>query len=141
MSSESEDMSAEPMPSGMKPGKPNAVHLPSQVVSNIVSFLLLEENLQGTLYVLCLVSRIWYSACIESLYQCPALDERRSQLFIRTICPPRNLGETKRPLSQYVKTLDMSAWHYDISEHAMGKVLRRVAGGLEVFAAPNIHFS
>jgi hypothetical protein len=142
MSSKSENMNVEALPSGMKPGKPNEVHLPLETVSNILSFVQLEENSQESLYNLCLVSRSWYSACVVPLYQCPSLSGKKGrQSFVETVCRPKNVHKSRRPLSEYVKTLDMSSWYDDISENLIKKLLGKVAGGLEVFVAPETCFS
>ena len=124
-----------------QPGKIDAVHLPSEVISIIVSFIQLEESPQSTLYSCCLISRSWYSVAVAPLYRSPVLKGKNYQLFVRTICPSINAHIRKSPLSEFVRTLNLSSLTYEGSKSVMGRLLGRVKGGLEVFVAPQVSFA
>jgi hypothetical protein len=119
----------------------NAVHIPAEVVDNIVSFVKLQKNSQSTLHSCCLVSRSWYSVALAPLYQYPVLKDKNCLLFARTMCPPTDDEEPQRPFAEYVRTLDLSNLgnrrYTDDGEcmRAMEKLLLRVKGSLEVFVA------
>jgi hypothetical protein len=117
-------------------GRKDAVYLPSEILLNIVSFVQLQDNPQTTLYSCCLVSRSWYTAAIVLLYREPVLKGKKYELFFRTICPGEITHKAKSPLSEYVKTLDLSSWPHTLGASVTQKLLGMVGGGLEGFIAP-----
>jgi hypothetical protein len=129
-----------------------AVHLPSEVLSTIFSFVKLDkgpqrtlynhqQSPQRTLYCCCLVSRSWYSVAIAPLYQCPFVKGEKYQLFVRTLCAPISVPNFKSPLSEYVRTLGLSALPNDLDESLTEKLLKTVGGALEKFVASGTRFS
>jgi hypothetical protein len=129
-------------------GSTNAIHIPTEIIDNIVSFVRLQKNSQSTLYSCCLVSRSWYSVAIAALYQSPVLKEKTYLRFARTICPPTNVEEIKRPFAEYVRTLDLLGLDMSLDfnkkynkkagqerRKTMEKLLVWVKGSLEVFIA------
>jgi hypothetical protein len=119
-----------------RPGKRDAVHLPVEVLLTIISFIKLQENARSALHSCCLVSRSWYSVAVAPLYQSPLLESANYPLFFRTICLSKNVRNLESPLSEYVKTLDLSAWlHEVIREDDVEILLARLERRLEIFVA------
>lgn len=121
---------------------------------------------QKTLWACCLVSRSWYTASIEHLYNRPLLNNRNFDLFVRTIAPaasttyshspssakstasssssssPQNPRPRRRVgLEKLIKHLDMSGLSYESSKSLTARLIRRTKDSLESFAAPAITFS
>jgi F-box-like len=117
------------------------VHLPSEILQYIFSFVNLGEESQQNLWACCLVSRQWYSAALPLLYESPCLQGRNFENFAWTVCPPVNAHVRRVELAQYVKHLDMSALAYESSNSMTARMLRRVREKLEAFTAPAKSFS
>ncbi|EXJ80207.1 hypothetical protein A1O1_08349 [Capronia coronata CBS 617.96] len=111
--------------------------------SSLDSLLLLQK----TLWACCLVSRPWYTASIEHLYNRPVLNNRNFDLFVRTIAPsPSSVPASVRRkprlgLEKLIKHLDMSGLSYESSKSLTARLIRRTKDSLESFAAPAITFS
>ncbi|KAH0563293.1 hypothetical protein GP486_002133, partial [Trichoglossum hirsutum] len=67
------------MPATSKP-----VHLPTELVLTILSFLPPGPFSQPTLHACALASRQWYEAAIPSLYRSPHLTPRNFKQFAAT---------------------------------------------------------
>lgn len=91
------------------------IHLPVEVILNIISFIRRRESSQRTLWAASLVSKIWYEASISRLYEHPYLSGKNFQEFVRTVCPSKNAHIRKSELADMVKWLDMSLLTYDSS--------------------------
>jgi hypothetical protein len=114
------------------PGKKDAVHLPSEILSAIISFVKLQEKPQKTLHSCCLVSRSWYSVAVAPLYESPCLEIKNCTLFVRTICPSKNVLSFESRVSEYVRTLNLSI---RARESDTKKLLHRREGKPGVFVA------
>ena len=115
--------------------------LPTEVISNILSFIPHSTTSQPTLWSLCLLSRSYYSATIARLYASPNLTPRNFDLFVRIICPSINASIRTTPLSSLVKTLDMSQLVHNSSKSLTARILGRLKGNLETFIAPQASFA
>lgn len=102
---------------------------------------------QRTLWACCLVSRSWYTASVEHLYNRPLLNNRNFDLFVRTIAPSPSMtsnSSRRKPrlgLEKLIKHLDMSGLSYESSKSITARLIRRTKDSLESFAAPAITFS
>jgi F-box-like len=121
------------------------VHLPVEVVENILSFLPRLRSkrhiTQVTLYNCTLVSRLWYDASIALLYAHPHLTGRNFDKFAAIICPSINAHIRKSELAGLVKNLDMGELVHDGSKALTARLLGRVKGSLEEFRAPQATFA
>jgi F-box-like len=117
------------------------VHLPSEILQYIFSFVNHGKESQQSLWACCLVSRQWYSAALPLLYESPHLQGRNFENFAWTVCPPVNAHVRRVELAQYVKDLDMSPLAYESSNSMTARMLRRVRENLEAFTAPAKSFS
>jgi hypothetical protein len=124
-----------------KRGKGDAVHLPSEVLYTIMSYVKLQQDSQRTLYFCCLVSRAWHSEAVILLYQDPVLEEERYLSFVRAMRPSNSIPDLQIPLSEYVKTMDLSALPAAVADRVAQNLLARVERGLEGFVAPVTRFS
>jgi hypothetical protein len=141
MRSESERFCELCVSSESTPRKRVAVHLPFEIISNIISLVKLERNPQKTLHSCCLVSRSWYSVAIVPLYTSPIPGKKKYRSFVRTICSSEDVHIIKNPLSEYVKSLDLSALPDNVPERVAEQLLAKVKTGLELFVAPNMPLS
>jgi hypothetical protein len=123
--------------------KPNAqqIPLPSEIISQIISYIPRREAEQKTLWACCLVSRAWYHATIERLYERPYLKGRNFEPFVSTICPSKNAHIRRSELSEFIRTLDMGDLVHDGSKSLTARLLGRLKGNLEEFVAPQASFS
>ncbi|EXJ86400.1 hypothetical protein A1O3_03351 [Capronia epimyces CBS 606.96] len=105
---------------------------------------------QATLWACCLVSRTWYTASIEHLYNRPVLTTRNFDLFVRTIAPSisstptssrRTWRRTPLGLEDLIKHLDMSELSYESSKSITARLVSRTKNSLESFVPPAITFS
>jgi hypothetical protein len=117
-----------------KIGNRDANYLPTEVLSNIISFFKYPKTSQPDLHSCCLVSRSWYSVAIALLYQAPVFKRGNSLLFVKRVFPSKRVQNVKRPLLEYIETLDLRYWREGKS--VTERLLGRVHGGLEVFVAP-----
>lgn len=117
------------------------VHLPTEILQLVISFVKGGNDGQRNLWACCLVSRHWYSAAVPLLYESPSLQGRNFESFSQTLCPPVNAHIRHVELAQFVKQLDMSTLAYESSNSTTARLLRRVKGSLESFNAPAKSFS
>jgi hypothetical protein len=145
MSSEFEGFSArDPVSVKSEPAKSHEVHLPTEVLSAVMSFVQHQRNSQSTLHSCCLVSRSWYSVANVQLYRSPVLNGENilllfrtlGFLFLRTLKSTKSVHNSKSPVSEYVKTLDLRHWPHYVHENIMKELIGRMERGLEAFVAP-----
>ena len=121
------------------PGR--AVHLPSEIVLHILSFIPIRPEYQSTLCACSLVSRDWYLAAIPLLYHSPIISSKNFKSFVNTICPSINVHVRKSELAGLVRRLDMGGLVHDGSKSLTARLLGRIKGGLEEFVAPQTSFA
>ncbi|KAH6665475.1 hypothetical protein B0J14DRAFT_606195 [Halenospora varia] len=131
--------SPSPSPELLKPPT-RELQLPSEIVSQILSFIPLRPRSQYTFWSCALVCRTWYGCAIPLLYVHPHLDGSNFSTFIRTICPSKNAHIRQTPLSVFVKRLDMSELVHNSSRSLTARILGRLKGNIEGFVAPQASF-
>lgn len=112
------------------------IHLPTEVIQHIVACIERGGGTQRDIWSCCLVSRHWYSASINALYERPWLRGRNFERFASTICPPIRAHVRRVEVAKYVRHLDMSELAYESSNSMTARLLGRVKEGLETFVAP-----
>lgn len=117
------------------------VYLPDEIILEIVEYLSRFPDARHTLAACCLLSRQWHAAAVPSLYARPWLVGKNFDSFVRAICPSINLHVRKSPLSELVKTLDMSQLIHSSSKSTTARMLGRTKGNLEEFIAPQSGFT
>ena len=117
------------------------IHLPPEVLLQILSYIPYLPASQVILYNLCLVSRSWYSAAISHLYHTPLFTGKNYLPLVGTICPSINAHIRRSELAKFVRRLDMSRLVHDGSKSMTGRLLGRVKEGLEEFVAPQSSFA
>ena len=121
--------------------KSPTVHLPPEVLLQILSYIPYQPSSQNILYNFCLVSRSWYSVAISRLYHTPLFTGKNYLPLVSTICPSINAHIRKSELAKLVRRLDMSRLVHDGSKSLTGRLLGRVKDGLEEFVAPQSSFA
>jgi hypothetical protein len=86
------------------------------------------------------VSRQWYSAAIERLYERPHLTSKNYDAFIRTICLDLRT-KSGRDLARMVRRLNLGELQHNGSNSLTSRLLGRVKDNLEHFTAPMFSFS
>ncbi|KAF4624504.1 hypothetical protein G7Y89_g13666 [Cudoniella acicularis] len=114
--------------------------LPSEIITQILSYIPLQKASQSTFWSCALVSRTWYSCSIAFLYVHPHLDGGNFADFVRTICPSKNAHIRQSSLSVLVKRLDMSELVHNSSRSLTARILGRLKGNIEGFVAPQASF-
>lgn len=119
------------------------IYLPTEILVQIVRFVAADEaGRQEALYACCLVSRQWYSAAVEYLYQKPRVHRGNAfQQFTATICPGVGARRNKLNLGSFVRRLDLSRLVHHSSNSLTSRLLGRVKENLEVFIAPRVSFA
>lgn len=121
------------------------IHLPTEIIVLTVSFAASDEDdarRQRSMYACCLLSRQWYSAAIEFLYERPRLDRGLSfKKFTDTVCPPIAARKSKLNLGSLVRRLDLSGLVHHSSNSLTARLLGRIRANLEVFIAPSVSFA
>ncbi|KAI9779813.1 MAG: hypothetical protein M1839_007126 [Geoglossum umbratile] len=119
------------------------VHLPTELVLAIFSFLPHGRASQSTFYACVLVSRQWYEAGIRHLYHSPYLTPRAFLSFVATVVPMSSkLSGRGDQLAGFVRRLDMSHLVHDGRRKSFtAKLLARMRGSLEEFVAPAAAFA
>ncbi|KAI9819126.1 MAG: hypothetical protein M1827_007282 [Pycnora praestabilis] len=125
----------------VKPLNKNVVHLPTEIIINILSFIPRTPQSQPLLHSCCLVSRQWYSAAIRLLYESPRISGKNFKLFVATVCPSINAHIRKSELAELVRRLDMGNLVHDGSKALTARLLGRMKRGLEEFIAPQASFA
>lgn len=116
------------------------VHLPDEIVIQILDYVARLDYAQTSLCSCCLLSRQWYSAAVPYLYARPWISGKNFDQFYRTIVPSVNLHIRKSPLSELVKMLDMSRLVHEGSKKTTARLLGRTKVNLEYFVAPQASF-
>lgn len=109
---------------------PEPVHLPDEIIEEILQYLPKGKDSQSTLAACCLVSWQWHSIAIPLLYDSPHLYGRNYDPFVRTICPSLNIHIRKSDLAGLVRTLDMGGLVHQGSRSTTARLLGRTKGGL-----------
>ncbi|MCJ1300824.1 hypothetical protein MMC08_003623 [Hypocenomyce scalaris] len=117
------------------------VHLPPEIILQILSYIPREPHSQSYLHACCLISRSWYSAAIPFLYHSPHITGKNFKQFVATVCPSVNAHIRKSELADLVRRLDMGNLVHDGSKSLTARLLGRVKGGLEEFVAPQASFA
>ncbi|KAL2810413.1 hypothetical protein BJX63DRAFT_402227 [Aspergillus granulosus] len=119
-----------------------SIHLPTEIVVQVVAEVAANKSAQRSLFACCLVSRQWYSCAITFLYENPQLDTGNSfTRFTNTISPPIGVRKSKWNLGSLVHKLDLSALVHQSSPSLTARLLGRVKDNLEVLLAPRASFA
>lgn len=116
------------------------IHLPDEILVQILEFVDKSYNSQVTLASCCLLSHQWFTAAVPYLYRHPNLYGNKFEPFIKAICPSKNLHVRKSPLAGLVKVLDMSGLVHQGSKSTTARLLSRTKYSLEEFVAPQASF-
>jgi hypothetical protein len=117
------------------------VLLPPEIISHILSYIPRRENTQSTFWACCLVSRVWYSASINHLYNRPYLNGGNFSEFVTTVCPSKNAHVRQSTLAVLVRKLDMGELVHNASRSLTARLLGRLKGNIEEFVAPQASFA
>ncbi|KAI6843455.1 hypothetical protein KC365_g242 [Hortaea werneckii] len=117
------------------------VYLPDEIILEILSYVAASKQAQKTLASCCLLSRQWYDAAVPILYAYPYLYGGNFDQFVRAVCPSINLHVRKSPLSELVKSLNMSGLVHQGSRSLTARLLGRTKNQLEEFVAPQASFA
>ncbi|RMY82264.1 hypothetical protein D0861_07968 [Hortaea werneckii] len=117
------------------------VYLPDEIILEILSYVAASNQAQKTLASCCLLSRQWYDAAVPILYAYPCLYGGNFDQFVRAVCPSINLHVRKSPLSELVKSLNMSGLVHQGSRSLTARLLGRTKNQLEEFVAPQASFA
>jgi hypothetical protein len=123
------------------PSEKAEIHLPQEIIVNIISFVPDDTSAQKTYHAACLVSRHWHFAATSFLYHYPKISGRNYQAFVRKVCPSVNAHIQKSAVAGLVKVLDMSALVHDGSKSLTARLLGRLKNNLEQFVAPQRSFA
>ena len=128
-----------------RPSTPDnqAVYLPDEIIIQILSYIAesRHHDAKRTLASCCFLSRRWYDSAVPLLYERPVLSGRNFDLFVRTICPSKNVHVIRSPLAELVKVLDLSRLVHEGSKSTTARLIGRTKGQLEEFVAPVATFS
>lgn len=126
--------------------------LPLEIVAQVISYISIlhgkpandltqrKIRFQVDLNNCCLISRVWYAAAIEALYEDPLLSGRCFERFVAAICPSINPHVRTNGLARLVKRLDLSHLVHHGSKSMTARLLGRVKDQLEFFKAPQATF-
>ncbi|KAI7086153.1 hypothetical protein KC356_g5241 [Hortaea werneckii] len=117
------------------------VYLPDEIILEILSYVAASNQARKTLASCCLLSRQWYDAAVPILYAYPYLYGGNFDQFVRAVCPSINLHVRKSPLSELVKSLNMSGLVHQGSRSLTARLLGRTKNQLEEFVAPQASFA
>lgn len=116
------------------------IHLPDEILVQILDYVSSSYYSQITLASCCRLSHQWFTAAVPYLYRHPNLYGNKFDPFIRAICPSINLHVRKSPLASLVKVLDMSGLVHQGSKSVTARLLGRTKNSLEEFVAPQASF-
>ncbi|KAL8799384.1 MAG: hypothetical protein Q9182_005926 [Xanthomendoza sp. 2 TL-2023] len=119
---------------------PQDSRLPTELLLQIVTYVLGFSSAQRDLWAMTLVSRSWYAAAVTTLYRKPDISGKNFNLFVRTLCPSINAHIRKSSFSTMIEELDMSRLVHDSSRSLTSRILGRLKDGLEGFVAPQSSF-
>jgi hypothetical protein len=114
--------------------------LPTEILTQILSYIPLRPSTQSTFWACSLVSRSWYSASIFSLYSKPHLHGGNFHKFVDTVCPSKNAHIRQSALAVLVTRLDMGELVHNASKSLTARLLGRLKGSIEEFVAPQASF-
>lgn len=103
-------------------------HLPPEILCHIFSYLPRPIPVK-----LLYVNKLWCSAMLPLIYECPELDVNNYHKFVATISGSNDLGN-------HVKILDLRGIIQTGKNSFTARVLRRCSKGLQVFIAPQTSF-
>ncbi|EKD11972.1 F-box domain protein [Drepanopeziza brunnea f. sp. 'multigermtubi' MB_m1] len=115
--------------------------LPTEIITQILTYIPRRPASQSTFHALCLVSRAWYTAAIGPLYIRPYITPNNFSQFVSTVCPSKNAHILPSPLSVLVRSLDMGELVHNSSKSLTARLLGRLKGNLEQFVAPQASFA
>lgn len=138
---ESEYLPSIPSKTERSPLNHTAVHLPLEIILQILSYVPRDPKSQSYFHACCLISRSWYSATVPLLYDNPHITGKNFKQFVATVCPSINAHIRKSELAELVRRLDMGNLVHDGSKSLTARLLGRVKGGLEEFVAPQASFA
>ena len=121
--------------------KREPLHLPDEIILQILEYTSHASLAQKTLASCCLLSHQWYNTSVPLLYRHPHLYGNNYDHFVSTICPSINLHVRKSPLSALVKILDMSQLVHQGSKSTTARLLGRTKNNVEEFIAPQASFA
>jgi hypothetical protein len=116
------------------------VHLPDEIILEILSYLPEGKESQSTLWACSLLSRQWHNLTVARLYAAPHLYGLNFDPFAKTICPSLNPHIRKSDLAGLVRTLDMSKLAYQGSRATTARLLGRTKTDLQTFIAPQANW-
>ena len=116
------------------------IHLPDEIIIQILEYISHSRHCQPTLASCCLLSHQWYDASVPLLYRHPQLYGKNFDPFVRAICPSINLHVRKSPLAHLVRRLDMGSLVHQGSKSMTARLLGRTKGNLQAFVAPVASF-
>jgi hypothetical protein len=117
-----------------------AIHLPDELIEEIISYLPSGKESQSTLAACCLLSWQWHSIAVPRLYEAPYLYGSNFDPFVRTICPSLNAHIRKSDLAGFVRTLNMGELVHQGSKSTTARLLGRTKAGLTAYVAPQSNF-
>jgi hypothetical protein len=132
--------SSAPSQAPRRPEPSREIHLPLEIITQILEYIPRSFGMQRTLWACTLVSRLWYASSIALLYEHPYLSGASFNAFVRTICPSKNAHIRPSSLSVLVRHLDMSSLVHNSSRSLTARLLGRLKGNLESFLAPQASF-
>lgn len=116
------------------------IHLPVEIINQIVGHVAQLVPTQRSLWSCCLLSRDWYEVTVPHLYKYPRLVNKNFDLFTRTICPPIRAHVRKIGLEDLIVRLDMGRLAYESKNSLTARLLGRASASLEYFVAPPVSF-
>lgn len=117
------------------------VHLPDEIVIEILSHIPRSREAQSILHTFCLVKRQWYNVAVSRLYEEPYLYGANFTRFVSTICPSVNLHVRKSQLAGLVRVLDLRHLVHQSTKSVTARLLGRTKQNLEAFIAPQASFA
>ncbi|TVY60886.1 F-box protein, partial [Lachnellula suecica] len=122
--------------------KPSAreILLPTEILTEILSYIPLRPASQPLFWACTLVSRSWYAASIARLYSRPHLHGGNFHRFVDTVCPSKNANIRHSALAPLVRRLDMGELVHNASKSLTARLLGRLKGNIEEFVAPQASF-
>ncbi|GME27548.1 hypothetical protein GTA08_BOTSDO02054 [Neofusicoccum parvum] len=123
------------------PFRRTPVHLPDEILLEILSHIPRSKDSQPVLWAFCLVKRQWYDVAVSRLYEEPYLEGSNFTPFVNTICPSINLHVKKSDLAGLVRILDLHHIVHQSTKSVTARLLGRTKQSLEAFVAPQASFA
>ncbi|KAH9826816.1 F-box domain-containing protein [Teratosphaeria destructans] len=112
------------------------VHLPDEIIIEILDHVARSSESQHTLASCCLLSHQWYSAAVPFLYARPFISGHNYDPFARTIITSLNLKVRDSPLAKLIRGLNMASLVHQGSKSSTARLLSRTKDNLQDFIAP-----